>query len=185
MSTTGYFKALCSLVSTVNSSLSPDVVYAKIVEEAAKTMNVKASTMRLLDPTRKLLLATASYGLSTGYMRKGPVEVEKSGLDSEVLAGKTIALQDATIDGRFQYPEQAKSEGLISVISVPLKLNQEVIGLLRVYASETREFSEQEVEFLEAVAQVSAIAINNARIYAELKQNYDLQKEYAYQLFED
>ncbi len=185
MSTTGYFKALYSLVSVVNSSLSPEDVYAKIVEEAAKTMQAKASTMRLLDPTRKLLLATASYGLSTGYMRKGPVEVQKSGLDSDVLAGKTITLQDATIDGRFQYPEQAKAEGLISVISAPLKLNDEVIGLLRVYSSEARDFSPEEIEFLEAVAQVSAIAINNARTYAELQQNYKLQNEYAYQVFED
>ncbi len=185
MSTTGYFKALYSLVSAVNSSLSPDVVYGLIVEETVKTINAKASTMRLLDPTRKLLLATASCGLSTGYMRKGPVEIEKSGLDAEVLQGKTIALEDATVDGRFQYPEQAKAEGLISVVSVPLKLNDDVIGLLRVYSDETRSFSPEEIEFLEAVAQVSAIAINNARLFAELKQNYELQKEYAYQLFED
>ncbi len=185
MSTTGYFRALYSLVSAVNSSLSPDDVYAKIVEEAAKTMNAKASTMRLLDPTRKLLLATASYGLSTGYMRKGPVEVDKSGLDGDVLKGKTITLQDATVDGRFQYPEQAKAEGLISVISVPLKLADEVIGLLRVYANVARDFSPEEIEFLEAVAQVSAIAINNARVHAELQQNYKLQNEYAYQVFED
>ena len=53
-------------------------------------------------------------------MRKGPVEVKRSGLDGEVLSGKTIHLKDATADGRFQYPESAKAEGLVSVLSSPL-----------------------------------------------------------------
>lgn len=41
-------------------------------------------------------------------MRKGPVEVAKSGLDGEVLKGKPIHLRDACSDGRFQYPESAR-----------------------------------------------------------------------------
>ncbi len=185
MQSTNYFKALYSLVTIVSSSLSPDEVYAKIVKQAMETMGCKACTMRLLDPTQSVLLATASCGLSEGYMRKGPVEVSKSGLDSEVLSGKTICLADAASDGRFQYPQSAKDEGLISVVSVPLLFEGKAIGLLRVYTEDAREFSPEEVEFLEAVAAVSAIAIHNARLYEELQENYRLHNEYTYQVFED
>ncbi len=185
MEKTNYFKALYSLVTVINSSLSPSDVYAKIVEQVAKTMNCKASTMRLLDLRGTMLLSTASYGLSVGYMRKGPVEVAKSGLDIEVLTGKTIYLEDATSDGRFQYPESAKKEGLISVVSVPLILENKTIGLLRVYSDTKRAFSGDEIEFLEAVAAVSAIAINNACLYEQIQLDNKLQKDYIYQVFED
>ena len=111
-----YFRALLEVATVINSSLEPTVVLHKITEQTAKAMNCKASTLRLLDRTGKLLLASAAWGLSSGYMRKGPVEVAKSGLDGEVLKGKLIHLRDACSDGRFQYPESAKAEGLVSVL---------------------------------------------------------------------
>ena len=106
-----YFRALLEVATVINSSLEPTVVLHKITEQTAKAMNCKASTLRLLDRTGKLLLASAAWGLSSGYMRKGPVEVAKSGLDGEVLKGKLIHLRDACSDGRFQYPESARPKG--------------------------------------------------------------------------
>ncbi len=185
MDSNDYFKALYSLVTVVNSSLNTKEVYAKIVEHVAKTMQCKACTMRMLDNDKLRLLSTASYGLSDGYMRKGPIEISRSGLDSEVLTGKTIYMKDATEDGRFQYPDAAKKEGLISVISMPLKVQDEVLGILRVYSNKVQEFTSQEKEFLEAVASVCAIAIRNASLYEELQNNYALQQDYAYQIFDD
>lgn len=102
------FHAILEVATVINSSLEPSVVFHKITEATAKAMNCKASTLRLLDRTGTILLATAASGLSAGYMRKGPVEVAKSGLDGEVLKGKPIHLRDACSDGRFQYPESAR-----------------------------------------------------------------------------
>lgn len=115
-----YFRALRDVALVINSSLEPKEVLQKITEQTAKTMGCKASTIRLLDSTGRFLLPSAAWGLSASYMRKGPVEVKRSGMDSEVLAGKSIHLKDAAADGRFQYPESAKAEGLVSVLSVPL-----------------------------------------------------------------
>ena len=102
-----YFRALRDVALAINASLDPKDVLHKISEHTAQTMNCKACTIRLLDSTGHFLLPSAAYGLSATYMRKGPVEVKRSGLDSEVLSGKAIHLKDATSDGRFQYPESA------------------------------------------------------------------------------
>ena len=106
-------------------------------------------------------------------------------MDSEVLAGNIIHLRDAAADGRFQYPESAKAEGLVSVLSAPLMANGAAIGLMRVYSSEERDFSAEEESFMQAVAAVSAVAIENARLHDELRNNYDLLTKHAYQVFED
>ena len=163
-----YFRALLEVATVINSSLEPTVVLHKITEQTAKAMNCKASTLRLLDRTGKLLLASAAWGLSSGYMRKGPVEVAKSGLDGEVLKGKLIHLRDACSDGRFQYPESGKA-----------------IGILRVYSSEERDFTPDECDFMLGVANISAIAIENARMHEATRLNYELLTSYNYQVFED
>lgn len=185
MATQDYFHALVDVATVINSSLEPNIVLSKITEQAAKAMHCKASTIRLLDRTGKVLLASAAYGLSTGYMRKGPVEVAKSGMDSDVLAGKTIHLRDVSRDAGFQYPSNAREEGLVSVLSAPLTVEGRPIGLLRVYSSEERDFSEEEVDFLKGVANISAIAIENARMTEALRCKYDLLATYNYQIYED
>lgn len=185
MTPNNYFHALLDVATVVNSSLEPSVVLRKITEQTARAMNCKASTIRLLDRTGNVLLASADYGLSEGYMRKGPVEVGKSGMDADVLAGKLIHLRDATSDGRFQYPESAKKEGLVSVLSAPLVANGKAIGILRVYSDTERDFTSDECAFMQGVANISAIAIANARMHEALRKNYELLNTYNYQVFED
>lgn len=185
MASQDFFRALWGVAAVVNSSLDTGTVLSKITEETAKAMGCKASTIRLLDRTGKVLLASAAYGLSAGYMRKGPVEVEKSGMDGEVLAGKAIHLRDACSDGRFQYPAAAKSEGLTSVLSTPLMVGGKAIGILRVYSAATRDFSQDEYDFMQAVANISAIAIENARLHEALRTDYEILAKYNVRVFED
>lgn len=180
-----YFRALRDVALVINSSLEPREVLLKIAEQTATAMGCRASTIRLLDTTGHFLLPSAAFGLSSSYMRKGSVEVKRSGLDSEVLSGKTIPLKDATSDGRFQYPDSAKAEGLVSVLSSPLMANGKAIGLIRVYSEVEREFSDEEIDFMEAVAAVSALAIENSRLHEALRNNYELMSKHAYSVYED
>lgn len=180
-----YFIALRDVALAVNSSLEPSAVLRRITEHAAKAMNCKACTIRLLDGTGHFLLPTAAYGLSDTYMRKGPVEVGRSGLDGDVLGGKIIHLKDATSDGRFQYPESAKAEGLVSVLSAPLLVNGKTIGLIRVYSAETRDFTPDDETFMQTVAALSAMSIENARLHDALRNNYELMAKHAYSVYED
>ena len=65
---------------------------------------------------------------------------------------------------------------------VPLGVGKKVIGVLRVYTEKTREFSGQEIQFLEAVANLSALAIENARLHQNLKTECSLLSEYKFRL---
>jgi signal transduction protein with GAF and PtsI domain len=184
--TTDYYRALYQVVKSVNSSLDPQTVLQSIAESVSRAMNVKACSIRLLSEDGRYLLAGATHGLSKGYMRKGKVEVEKSGIDQEVLQNRNVQLCDVCEDPRFQYPDAARQEGITSVLAVPLSLERErVIGVLRVYSAERREFGEEEVDFLNAVADVCALAIQNARVHQRLETALQLQNEYEFRLFED
>ena len=181
-----YFKTLYQVVKAVNSSLDPKIVFNQVAEKVSWAMEVKACSIRLLSSDKRFLEATASYGLSQGYLRKGKIEVSKSGIDQEVLAGKNVYVADACSDDRFQYPEAAKAEGIHSVMAVPLSLEgREMLGVLRVYSNAEREFNQSEIEFLNAMADLCALAIHNALAHSKLKNEHQLTTEYNFLLFED
>ncbi len=169
-----YFSALYKVAKVINSSLEPGRVLQEIVKGVAQTLGVKACALRLLSPNKQELRMGACWGLSQGYLRKGKVLVEKSGLDKEALKGKPVVILDAQTDPGFQYGNRAKKEGIKSVLVVPLKVGRRKIGVVRAYSGEAREFSTDEIKFLEAVANLSAIALENARLHQALKTDYDL-----------
>lgn len=177
-----YFAALYNVAKVINVSLDLPRVLEEIVRCVTETMGVKASSLRLLDPRKKKLLLAATHGLTTGYIRKGPVLVEKSGLDRKALKGESIWIKDAQTDKNFQYGGRAKEEGIKSVLVVPLGIGKKVIGVLRVYTDRVHEFSDKDRQFLEAVASLSAIAIENARLHQNLKTDCDLLNAYKFRL---
>lgn len=168
-----YFRALYRVVTAVNSSLHLHTVLSLVAEKVAEAMNVKACSLRLLDRATDTLTISAMHGLSQQYMQKGPVKLEKSQLDQEVLQGQTVYIRNAARDPRFQYPEEARTEGIVSVFCVPLTCKGQVLGVLRAYSGVEREFNAFDEEFLRTLASVSALAIENARLYSALKQDLD------------
>jgi len=125
----------------------------------------------LLTPDRKLLLHTAAYGLSDWYVRKGPVSADES--IAEALQGRPVAVLDATEDSRIQYRKQAKEEGIASILCSPVMLREEVIGVVRVYTAEPRHFTYSDIYFVGAVANLGAIALENARLYDSVEKGYE------------
>ena len=177
-----YFVALYDVAKVINASLDPSKVLEKIVQSVVKAMGVKAGSIRLLDSREKLLVLGAASGLSKGYIRKGPISIEESGLDRKVLKGKTVWLEDAQTAKDFQYGKMAKAEGIKSVLVVPLMLEKKAIGVLRVYSDKVRKFRPEELKFLKVVANLSAIALDNARLYNALKTNFELLVEHKYRI---
>jgi len=171
---------------TVNSSLDPSEVLNRIAEQVTRAMEVKGCFIRLLDRSGKVLKPAAYYGLSERYAKKGVVEVAKSGLDREAFTGKVVQIADASTDPRFQYGDEAAAEGLASVLVAPMFVEgSRPIGVLRVYTGERREFGTEDIDFLQAIANISAIAIENARMHQTLKRQMELINAYDYQVFED
>jgi GAF domain-containing protein len=169
-----YFDALYEVARAINASLDPGQVLEKIVQSVVKAIRVKAGSLRLLDSRRKQLILGASYGLSKGYIRKGAILLEESGLDRKVMQGKVVWIENVQADKDFQYGEKAKAEGIRSVLVVPLMLGAKAIGVLRVYSDNVRKFNNDEIKFLKAAANLSAIALDNARMNEKLQTRFDL-----------
>jgi GAF domain-containing protein len=180
-----FFKALYEALERIVGSLDHEEVIKNVVDSAAKAVGVKACSLRLLDRRRRKLILGGSIGLSEGYIRKGPVLIEKSKLDKDALEGKTVYLENAQSDPRWQYPEKAKQEGICSVLVAPLTAKGETVGVLRIYSDEVRKFDEEEMRFLEAMARLSGLALENARLHQSLKTDFEMLVADRYRIDED
>ena len=108
--------------------------------------------------------------LSDWYIRKGPVSADKS--IALALEGKVVAIPFAPEDERVQYREQARREGIVSILSIPMLLRDEIIGVLRIYTQERRDFTIDDEFFAAAAANLGAIALENARLYEAVVKDF-------------
>ncbi len=159
------------VVKAIHSTLDIREVLGILVGKVVQVMNVKGCSLYLFDPGRRRLELVSSHGLSGKYIGKGPVDADQSIADT--LEGKTVLIPDAMKDSRVQYRKEAVEEGIYSILSVPLSMKGQVVGALRLYTSEPRNFLKEEIDFIETLAEMGAIAIENARSYESIRKDYE------------
>lgn len=160
-----YLQLFIDVTRAITSKLNMNEVFGMIAEKIPEVLGVDAATIRLLDHTGKKLVLHAASGLSDAYLQRGPVDTEASVMNA--LKGTPIAIFDAPNDPRFNYPEEARKEGIKSILVVPIPIRGEISGILRLLSRSPRLFEQQEIDFVAALAVQCGIAIENARIYEE------------------
>jgi signal transduction histidine kinase len=175
------FESLASVSQTINSTLNLDDALSGITREACVLMQAKVSSLMLLDESREWLELRASFGAGKAYVNRPRLSVEESLLGIVVRRKKPLQVENVQMSSRYQSAEVARCEGLVALLSVPLLFGGQAIGTLSVYTGQPYSFSNEEIHILSALAELSAIAIQKARLYErvvdveeQLRQNEKL-----------
>jgi GAF domain-containing protein len=163
------------LSTNINSSLDIKKIFHILSADIAETLRVKASSILLVDEEKGTLELVASYGLSETYLNRGPLSAERS--VSESLEGKPVMITDVASDPRVRFKKQKQDEGIVSILSVPIKSKETVIGVLRLYSGVQREFTEDEILLVTALAYQGGLAIQNASMYLMVQNDMEALKE--------
>jgi signal transduction histidine kinase len=175
------FESLTSVSRTINSTLNLGDALSVITREACALMQAKMCSLMLLDESREWLDLRASFGAGTAYVNRPRLSVEESLLGIVLRRKKPLQVENVQVSRRYQSVEVARQEGLVALLSVPLLFGGQAIGTLSVYTGRPYNFSNEEVHILSALAELSAIAIEKARLYErvmdveeQLRQNEKL-----------
>jgi signal transduction histidine kinase len=175
------FEALASVSRTINSTLNLDDALNVITREACVLMRAKVCSLMLLDESREGLELRASFGAGEAYINRPSLSLEDSLLGIVVRRKKPLQVENVQVSSRYQSADVAQREGLVALLSVPLLYGDQAIGTLSVYTGHSYRFSNEEVRILSALAELSAIAIEKARLYErvvdveeQLRQNEKL-----------
>jgi sigma-B regulation protein RsbU (phosphoserine phosphatase) len=155
------------LTTLVAGAFSLQEVLDRLAEAAVRIMpGVKACSIRLLDEEAGDLKLRSSYGLSDEYQSKGQV-LKDDPVIEQAFAGEAVVLDDMRVDDRVKYKEATLREGLVSQLTVAMKFRRKAIGVLRLYSPRPRQFYEDDINIARVVASQCAVAITNAKLYAE------------------
>jgi len=161
-----YLKSLEEIGKALNSTFQLQEVLDFIVAKIPDVMNLKGCTIRLFDPGKGHLNLVAASGLSKEYLGRGSIDDELS--THHAMKGEPVIIHDATVDPRISYQDNAKKEGVASILAVAIVVKKRIIGVLRLLTSERRDFSDAEINFATAVAEQGGIAIQNAKSYSKI-----------------
>jgi HD-GYP domain-containing protein (c-di-GMP phosphodiesterase class II) len=168
----GELHAIFEIDKAITSAIDLETVLQQIVQMSIGLLDAKISSIMLLDEESQELVIAAAHGLSEGYIRKGPIQVGESIAGRVISEGRPIAVEDIQQDPRHVYTDHARTEGLCSLLSVPLNLKDRVIGVLNIYTDEPHEFNPHEINLFTSLASQAAIAIENARLFESLEEIY-------------
>ncbi|MCC7349831.1 MAG: SpoIIE family protein phosphatase [Phycisphaerales bacterium] len=153
-------------------------VLHRTVEVVAEVMNVKATSIRLIDEDNDELVIKAVHKLSDVYLAKGPVRLSRAEIDRVALSPKGYEyVRDMATDPRVQYPQEAGREGIVSMLSVGMRYKGKAIGVLRLYTAQEQNFSQLRIAMMKAVAAQAAAAIENTRLLTEAIESEALEKQ--------
>jgi hypoxanthine phosphoribosyltransferase len=170
-----YYLALRQIAKVANSASSLRKVFNFVAKSTAKAVRADGCRVLLLDAKKEYLTTLGSHGLSDLYLKKGPLSARKS--LPEILNGKVVLIPDATKDERVQHPQVAEAQKISSILGVPLfDRKEEVIGEIRLYTHEPRQFSESEKNFLLSIANISAVLMEKEELDRVLQKDYKTSK---------
>jgi len=135
------FKAISRAISTYEDL---NLLIAHFVEGITRAFNVKGASILLYDEIEAQLFRVSSYGISENYLNKGPVFLRDK--DDAFAKGEPVFVQNLKNDPRIQYPEAAQSENIRAILSFPIKTREAVVGLLRIYHSESIVLNSEDVD---------------------------------------
>ena len=158
-----YFAVFRDIIRSIYSSTSLQEVLNVVVNKTAEVLEARGALLRILNLETNQFDVGAACGMAAHYIDKGPVPPEQLVQDPSELHRVKI-ITDIWHAPRVEYPQHAWDEGIRMMLDVPMAIESEIRGLIRVYLSEPRRFSEDELDFMVTVAEQCACIIERVRL---------------------
>ena len=154
------------------SSIDLDMVLNTLVETVARLCRADQAYMwRRRDEVYQLL---ASCGLSEEaktYFLGHPPKPGRGTVSGRVaLEGRSVHIPDVLKDPEYTYTEAQKIAGFRTVLGVPLLREQKLLGIFSLNRNHADPFTAKEIELATTFADQAVIAIENARLFDELRE---------------
>ncbi len=162
--------AIINIGKAVISITDQRVLFQKIVDGAAHVAEANVAWLLVRDEGSKAFLLTAQRGLPEVWSKKMNMPLDDGISGLVALSGETLSIAGEPLL-KFRIANLGKS-----ACAVPIKVQNEVIGMLVVVRKEARPFEKIEQTLLEAVSDYASISFVNVRLFRALKDSVDASK---------
>jgi PAS domain S-box-containing protein len=154
------------------STLELDQVLTNVLEGVRHLLDVVACSAWLVDPASGELVCQQTTGPRSEAVRGWRLAPGEGIVGWVARSGESLIVPDTQADGRhFKDVDQRTGLEMRSVLSVPLRVRQDVVGVLQVVDAQVNRFSLIDLMLMESLAATAAIAIENARLYEQARRD--------------
>ncbi len=151
------FKAISRAISSYQDV---NLLMSHISQGLQRTFGFKGCCIMLFDDREKQLFRVSCFGISDDFIEKGPVFLNES--EDFLKNGKPVIIKDIKNDSRVQYPKETAKEDIVSILSVPIKCREDVIGILRIYHNQKICIHDDDIDSINVLAkQLGVVSENN------------------------
>jgi signal transduction histidine kinase len=156
---------LIDISRDLNSTLDMRALLLRIVQSARDLTDSDAASILLVEDTATLRFA-AFCGPQVTELKNAEVPMTESLAGWVVKYNKTAVIDDAQTDKRLYVIEP--SSNIRSIVAVPMVFGDQVIGVLEnLTHDEPKPFKSEDVETLETLSSIAAVAVQNARLFQQ------------------
>jgi len=167
-----YIKTLMDISRAITSDLFHEDLLKLIVLLTAKMIGADICSLWLIDEneTPPKIRLKATQAIDPAYVKDRSLNLNEGVVGQVVTTKKPLVIKNVMRSRRFKEKEMAKKLGLVSMVGVPLKLQDEkVVGVLNCFTSVSYDFTETEINVLTTVANQAALAILNTELMVKTK----------------
>ncbi|MBN1956248.1 MAG: GAF domain-containing protein [Anaerolineae bacterium] len=161
--------SLSHVAAAVSSTLDLEQVLETIVASVLEVISCQQSAIFVLNPDTGKLRIAATRGYSESYVTESQdLDVELGGRMHAVASGEPVWVTDlATSPDLHGLAPLAEDEGVSAFADIPMQIGERMIGMLSVAFTQPHQFTDTERELLTSFSYQAAVAIENARLYAQ------------------
>jgi diguanylate cyclase (GGDEF)-like protein len=163
-------RAVLSVAQVVVSSLELDEVLQNILCSAMGIMDMPAGSIALYDESASQLTLHAHEGLSPVFVGRDRWRVKEGGLTHRILKEGALFIVEDTTEATFFNNPLALGEGIRSLVAVPLKIQDKMVGILYLNDFAPRVFPKGRLQLLSILGSFATMSIDNARLHQHTRQ---------------
>lgn len=168
---------LYELSQAINGSLDLDEVLNLVIDQVIQALRAERGFVMLFDDSGRLAFRVAR-GMDQHIIHDPVFQVSLSVVEGVARQGQPVLTGDAQLDPRFNMRTSVRLLGLRSILCVPLRLRDRILGIIYVdNRIQAGLFSQADLDLLTSIASSAAIAIENARLYRVAVEKGRLERE--------
>lgn len=167
-----YYDVFRDISRIVHASVDVEEVLELVAWKSTEMLGATGAFLRIINLKTMASEQFAAYGLDDEHIAKAPIS--GTGFFQAFYKSKKVAItRDLSENPHIKNAPYLKERGIQTIIDIPLILREDVIGIIRVYFKKPIELSDKELDFIGAVSETCACAIDKARMIEEQKTQYN------------
>src|SRR3954464_7186797 len=161
---------LREVTQLASSARDWDEMLRIVIERTTSAMGVEVSSLYLLERREAVLRLVATNGLNRRFIGKATLRVGEGITGWAANPRVPLGVRDVRSDPRFKWIPGVDEERFTSMLSVPLLIHDEIVGVINVQSVSARAFDKEQIGFLQTIANQIAGIVEKGRLQREAER---------------